>query len=109
MELIVPPQIVSRRGEAEYFSAPLTDRPLAWKPSDGNAWLSEDGIDGHIDEIAPPELAQILPPAFVTFHVARKSYALWPPAVKSYWIRIVWLPAFRPSTANRNGTIPPSG
>ena len=30
IEVIVPPQMVSRRGEAEYFSAPLTDKPLAW-------------------------------------------------------------------------------
>ena len=71
--VIVPPQMVSRRGAAEYFSAPLTVEPLAWKGSDGNARLDGVGIDGHIDEIAPPAPAQILPAALVTFQVARKS------------------------------------
>ena len=83
MLVIVPPQMVSRRGAPEYVWAPLTVSPLARKPSDGNAKLDDPGMDGHIDEIAPPAPAQILPAAFVTFQVARKSYALWPPAVKS--------------------------
>lgn len=83
MLVMVPPQMVSRRGEPEYASAPLTRSPLARKPSDGNAKLDDPGMEGHIEEIAPPEAAQILPAAFVTFQVARKSYALWPPAVKS--------------------------
>ena len=83
IEVIVPPQIVNRRGAPEYFSAPATDRPLATNGSDGNAALDEAGKFGHIDEIAPPLLLHDLPDAFVTFHVARKSYALCPPAVKS--------------------------
>ena len=34
---------------------------------------------GTSSEMPPPAPAQILPLAFVTFQVARKSYALWPP------------------------------
>src|SRR5688572_218427 len=65
MLVIAPPQIVSRRGAPEYAWAPLTRNPLARKPSDGNAKLDDPGMDGHIEEIAPPEPAQILPAAFV--------------------------------------------
>ena len=83
MEVMVPPQIVSRRGAPEYASAPWTDSPLALEPSDGKPKLDGAARPGHIEEIAPPLRAQILPLALVTFHVARKSYALWPPAVKS--------------------------
>src|SRR5689334_14897256 len=83
IDVIVPPQIVRRRGAPEYFSAPETDRPFALNVSDGMAALDEAGRLGHIDEIAPPLGVHALPAAFVTFHVARKSYALCPLAVKS--------------------------
>jgi hypothetical protein len=39
----------------------------------GKARLEGGPSDGHFDEIAPPDAAQILFLAFVTFHVARKS------------------------------------
>ncbi len=72
--MIVPPQMVSRRGEPEYSSAPLTVEPVgAEADPTGTRELDGAGIDGHIEEIAPPAPAQILPAAFVTFQVARKS------------------------------------
>ena len=83
IDVIVPPQIVRRRGAPEYFSAPDTDRPFALKVSDGIAALDEAGRLGHIDEMAPPLGMHAFPEALVTFQVARKSYALCPPAVKS--------------------------
>ena len=83
IDVIVPPQIVRRRGAPEYFSAPDTDRPFALKLSDGIAALDEAGRLGHIDEMAPPLGMHDLSGALVTFQVARKSYALCPPAVKS--------------------------
>jgi hypothetical protein len=73
IEVMVPPQIVSRRGAPEYFSAPATERPLATKGSEGNAALDDPGRVGHIDEMAPPLLLHDLPEALVTFQVARKS------------------------------------
>ena len=73
MPVIVPPQIVSRRGDPEYAWAPSTVSPFVLKPSDGKANDDEAGIDGHIDEIPPPDGAHVLPAALVTFQVARKS------------------------------------
>jgi hypothetical protein len=49
----------------------------------GKAKVEADPSEGHFDEMPPPAPAQILPLAFVTSQVARKSYALWPLAVKS--------------------------
>ncbi len=73
MLVMVPPQMVRRRGAPEYASAPFTDRPLVVKPSDGKALLDGLGRDGHMDDTPPPPAPQILPLALVTSHVARKS------------------------------------
>src|SRR5262245_21662264 len=45
IETIVPPQIRSRRGAAEYASAPVTARPFATNVSCGNAIELEAGSD----------------------------------------------------------------
>ena len=73
IDWMVPPQMVRRRGAAEYCSAPWTVRPSIAAPSLGNAADEASGRPGHIDEIAPPEGMQALPLALVTFQVARKS------------------------------------
>jgi hypothetical protein len=83
IELIVPPHIVMRLGMPAYSSAPKTDSPSVTYGSAGNGKVEALGSAGHIEEIAPPLGEQIEPAPCVAFHVARKSYALWPLAVKS--------------------------
>ena len=70
IDVMVPPQIVSRRGEPEYFSAPATEA-LALNGSDGNAALEGAGPDTSTRSHTPLAL-QALPAALVTFHVAEE-------------------------------------
>src|SRR5436190_3888960 len=69
IEVMVPPQIVRRRGAAEYSSAPWTVSPSIAYQSVGNAADDGAGRPGHIEEMPPPDVAQARPAAFVTFQV----------------------------------------
>src|SRR3954469_8610072 len=84
---IVPPYSVRLRLIPAKVSAPATVLPaLVGAPGAKGSLLNvavfAEGRLGHSDETAPPPE----PHRFglsVSFHVARKSYARWPPAVKS--------------------------
>src|SRR6476659_9371333 len=67
-------------------------------------------FDPQSDETPPPPSSQIWLKMVVSvaFAFVRKSYALCPLAVKSYWIVMKCWESERSSTANRNGTTLPS-
>ena len=74
IEVIVPPQMVSRRGAPEYISAPLDRQAVGSNESDGNVHDSMASAgSGTSTRSPPPPGPQILPVALVTFQVARKS------------------------------------
>src|SRR5262245_3005896 len=84
---IVPPYMVRSRLTPAWDSAPATIRPgLVGEPGANGSLLNAEvfaaGRLGHSDDTAPPPEAHRF--GFSeSFHVARKSYARWPPAVKS--------------------------
>jgi hypothetical protein len=79
----VPPYTRSVRPTPEAVSAPATESPLALDVSDGNGNVLPAGSAGLQSAGRPPPPVAHRSTLSVASTVARKSYASWPPSLKS--------------------------